>query len=106
MDRRLRRSDLPVDTVALARFLIGKILVHDLRGQRTSGRVVEVEAYPVGDPAGHAFGGKAQRNASLYLTRGHAYVYFVYGMYYCLRRCEYHWCIRVGDTPILIPQVF
>ena len=50
----------------------------------TSGRVVEVEAYPVGDPAGHAFGGKAQKNASLYLERGHAYVYFVYGMYYCL----------------------
>jgi Methylpurine-DNA glycosylase (MPG) len=61
MDRRLRRSDLPVDTVALACFLIGKILVHDLRGQRTSGRIVEVEAYPVGDPAWHAFGGKTQR---------------------------------------------
>lgn len=75
---------MPVDTVALGRFLIGKILVHDLRGQRTSGRIVEVEAYPVGDPAGHAFGGKTQRNASLYLARGHAYVYFVYGMYYCL----------------------
>jgi DNA-3-methyladenine glycosylase len=84
MDRRLRRSDLPVDTVALARFLVDKILVHDLRGQRTSGHIVEVEAYPVGDPAGHTFGGKMQRNASLYLARGHAYVYFVYGMYYCL----------------------
>jgi DNA-3-methyladenine glycosylase len=76
MDRRLRRSDLPVDTVALARFLIGKILVHDLRGQRTSGRIVEVEAYPVGDPAGHTFGGKTQRIASLYLARAHAYVYY------------------------------
>jgi DNA-3-methyladenine glycosylase len=84
MDRRLRRSDLPVDTIKLARFLVGKILVHDLRGQRTSGRIVETEAYPVGDPAGHAFGGKTQRNASLYLTRGHAYVYFVYGMYWCM----------------------
>jgi DNA-3-methyladenine glycosylase len=84
MDRRIRRSDLPVDIVALARFLIGKILVHELRGQRTSGRIVEVEAYPVDDPAGHAFSGKTQRNASLYLARGHAYVYFVYGMYYCL----------------------
>jgi hypothetical protein len=61
MDRRLRRSDFPVDTVALACFLIGKILVHDLRGQRTSGLIVEVEAYPVGDPAWHAFGGKTQR---------------------------------------------
>jgi DNA-3-methyladenine glycosylase len=84
MDRPLRRRDLPVDTVELARFLVGKIVVHDLHGQRTSGRIVETEAYPVGDPAGHAFGGQTKRNASLYLARGHAYVYFVYGMYYCL----------------------
>jgi len=82
--RRLRRRDLPADTVELARFLVGKTLVHDLRGGRTSGRIVETEAYPVGDAAGHAFGGKTQRNASLYLARGHAYVYFVYGMYYCM----------------------
>jgi DNA-3-methyladenine glycosylase len=75
---------LPIDTVELARYLIGKTLVHDLRGRRTSGRIVETEAYPVGDPAGHAFRGKTRRNAALYLARGHAYVYFVYGMYYCL----------------------
>src|SRR6202044_1422997 len=81
---RLRTRDLPIDTINLARFLIGKILVHDLRGRRTSGRIVETEAYPVGGPAGHAFRGKTQRNGSLYLARGHAYVYFVYGMYYCL----------------------
>ena len=82
--RPLRRRDLPSDTIKLARFLVGKMLVHDLRGQRTSGRIVETEAYPVGDAAGHAFGGKTKRNASLYLARGHAYVYFVYGMYYCM----------------------
>ena len=82
--RRLRRRDLPSDTLELARFLVGKMLVHDLRGERTSGRIVETEAYPVGDAAGHAFGGKTKRNASLYLARGHAYVYFVYGMYYCM----------------------
>ncbi|HUN28403.1 MAG TPA: DNA-3-methyladenine glycosylase [Alphaproteobacteria bacterium] len=82
--KRLRRRDLPIDTIELARFLIGTILVHDRRGERTSGRIVETEAYPVGDAAGHAFGGKTNRNASLYLARGHAYVYFIYGMYYCL----------------------
>lgn len=60
------------------------MLVHDLRGARTSGRIVETEAYPVGDAAGHAFRGETRRNASLYLARGHAYVYFVYGMYYAL----------------------
>jgi DNA-3-methyladenine glycosylase len=82
--RRLRRKDLPIDTIELARFLIGKVLVHDLRGQRTSGRIVETEAYPVGDAAGHAFRGKTARNAPLYLARGHAYVYLVYGVHYCL----------------------
>jgi DNA-3-methyladenine glycosylase len=81
---RLRRRDLPIDTIKLARYLVGKMLVHDLRAGRMSGRIVETEAYPVGDPAGHAFRGKTRRNASLYLARGHAYVYFVYGMYYCL----------------------
>lgn len=75
---------MPTDTIELARFLVGKMVVHDLRGERTSGRIVETEAYPVGDAAGHAFGGKTKRNASLYLARGHAYVYFIYGMYYCL----------------------
>ena len=84
MIKRFRRSDLPIDTIELARFLVGKMLVHDLRGRRTSGRIVETEAYPVGDAAGHAFRGKTERNAPLYLARGHAYVYFVYGMYYCL----------------------
>jgi DNA-3-methyladenine glycosylase len=81
---RLRRRDLPVDTIELARYLIGKTLVHALRGRRTSGRIVETEAYPIGDAAGHAFRGQTRRNASLYLGRGHAYVYFIYGMYYCL----------------------
>jgi DNA-3-methyladenine glycosylase len=82
--KRLHRRDLPVDTVELARDLVGKMLVHDLGGARTSGRIVETEAYPIGDAAGHAFRGETRRNASLYLARGHAYVYFVYGMYYAL----------------------
>jgi DNA-3-methyladenine glycosylase len=82
--RRLRRRDLPIDTIELARYLVGKMVVHDRRGQRTSGRIVETEAYPPGDPAGHAFRGETRRNAVLYLARGHAYVYFVYGMYYAL----------------------
>ena len=84
MIEQLRRRDLPIDTIEFARYLVGKMLVHDLRGRRTSGRIVETEAYPVGDAAGHAFRGETPRNASLFLTRGHAYVYFVYGMYYAL----------------------
>jgi DNA-3-methyladenine glycosylase len=68
-----------VDTVELARYLIGKVLVHDIDSRRLSGRIVETEAYPVGDAAGHAFHGMTRRNRSLFLKRGHAYVYFSYG---------------------------
>lgn len=77
--RRLRRAQLPVDTVELARYLIGKAVVHDVDSGRLSGRIVETEAYPVADAAGHAFRGKTQRNRSLFLERGHAYVYLNYG---------------------------
>jgi len=73
-----------VDTVELARYLIGKVLVHDLGSVRLSGRIVETEAYPVGDAAGHAFHGKTRRNRSLFLRRGHAYVYFAYGSSFLL----------------------
>ena len=82
--RRLRRTELPVDTVKLACYLIGKVVVHDIAGGRLSGRIVETEAYPIGDSAGHAFRGKTARNNSLFLGRGHAYVYFVYGSSFML----------------------
>jgi DNA-3-methyladenine glycosylase len=82
--RRLRRVELPVETVALARFLVGKMLVHEHLAGRTSGRIVETEAYVVGDAAAHAFRGETPRNRSLFLERGHAYVYFVYGCWYAL----------------------
>ncbi len=68
-----------MDTVELARYLIGKVVVHDVDSGRLSGRIVETEAYPVGDAAGHAFHGMTRRNRSLFLQRGHAYVYFAYG---------------------------
>jgi DNA-3-methyladenine glycosylase len=77
--RRLRRSELPVDTLALAQYLIGKTLVHDVPQSRLAGRIVETEAYPVDDAAGHAFGGNTPSRRSLFLPRGHAYVYFTYG---------------------------
>ena len=78
--RRLRREELPRDTVRLARYLIGKTLVHVTRGGRVvSGRIVETEAYPPRDPSGHAFRGHTASNHSLFLVRGFAYVYFAYG---------------------------
>jgi DNA-3-methyladenine glycosylase len=82
--RRLRRAELPADSVELARYLIGKVVVHDTDDGRLSGRIVETEAYPVGDSAGHAFRGETRRNRTLFLRRGHAYVYFTYGSSFML----------------------
>src|ERR1700677_3887172 len=82
--RRLRRTELPVDTVELAPYLIGKVVVHDTDDGRLSGRIVESEAYPVGDSAAHAFRGETRRNASLFLWPGYAYVYFTYGSSFML----------------------
>ena len=82
--RRLRRSQLPVGTVALARYLIGKIVVRDLPGLRMAGRIVETEAYPPKDPAAHHYRGPTPRNQSMYLERGYSYIYFTYGNHFML----------------------
>ena len=82
--RRIRRPELPEETVALSRFLIGKVVVHELPAGRVSGRIVETEAYPPGDPAGHHFRGPTPRIRSMYLAPGHAYVFFNYGAHFML----------------------
>ncbi|MDF2117679.1 DNA-3-methyladenine glycosylase [Roseiarcaceae bacterium H3SJ34-1] len=78
--RPLARRELSIDTAALARFLIGKIVVRELPEGIVSGRIVETEAYVVGDAAGHGYRGMTQRNRSLFLEPGHAYVYVAYGI--------------------------
>ena len=80
----LARSELPVDTSALARFLIGKLLARELPEGAAIGRIVETEAYVIGDAAGHAYGGMTPRVRSLFLERGHAYVYLAYGVSWML----------------------
>src|SRR5262245_20512202 len=60
--RPLSPAELPQPTIALAKFLIGKVLVREDVGGRLTGRIVETEAYPPGDPACHAHSGRTARN--------------------------------------------
>src|SRR5271157_725391 len=82
--RVLDRAEIPVETAQLARFLIGKMLVRTLAEGVAGGRIVETEAYGIGDPAGHAYRGITPRNRALFLERGHAYVYLAYGSSFML----------------------
>ncbi len=82
--RVLERVELPVDTADLARFLIGKMVVRELDEGVAGGRIVETEAYTIGDAAGHTYRGMTPRTRALFLERGHAYVYIAYGSSFML----------------------
>lgn len=78
------QDDIPTETIELARALLGMVLVRVTPEGRTSGRIVETEAYPLEDPSSHAFRGLTPRCRSMFLRHWHAYVYRIYGRLLCL----------------------
>ncbi|MCY4512452.1 MAG: DNA-3-methyladenine glycosylase [Bdellovibrionales bacterium] len=84
---KLKKSFFQRDTVTVAREVLGCILVRKdpFSGNLLKGRIVETEAYlGLEDPSCHSFNGRrTERTKTMYLTGGHAYIYFIYGMHYC-----------------------
>jgi len=95
----LRRAFFNRDPRIVSRELLGKLIVRrEGRGQ-LAGRIVEVEAYlGAGDLAAHAAAGHTARNAVLFGPPGRAYVYFIYGVHYCLNIS----CLPEGDAGCIL----
>jgi len=91
----LRRAFFNRDPRTVARELLGKLIVRRDGRKQLAGRIVDVEAYlGAGDLASHAAAGHTARNAVIFGPPGHAYVYFIYGVHYCLNIS----CLPAGDA--------
>ena len=90
----LQRPFFQRDTIEVAKDLLGKVLVHESSDCTTTGRIVETEAYRgPEDQAAHSSGGRrTPRNEVMFGQKGYAYVYFIYGLYYCFN-------LTAGDVP-------
>ena len=81
----IKREFYAENSVKVAEKLLGKLLVRELPEGTLIGKIVEVEAYGGrDDPASHAYRGKTPRNQVMFGKPGLAYIYFTYGMHYCL----------------------
>lgn len=81
----ITRSFYAQDTIKVAQEILGKVLVREINGNIISGIIVETEAYRYkDDAASHSFGGVTERNKAMFGEVGKAYVYFTYGMHYCV----------------------
>src|SRR5947208_12488152 len=81
----LKRSFFNRDPRIVSKQLLGKVLIRKQKSHILAGRIVEVEAYlGADDAAAHAAAGRTARNQVLFGPPGHAYVYFIYGVHYCL----------------------
>jgi DNA-3-methyladenine glycosylase len=92
--RILPRQFYERDTITVSEDLLGKILVHESGDGTTAGKIVETEAYRgPEDKAAHSSGGRrTARNEIMFKHKGHAYVYFIYGLYHCFN-------VTAGNIP-------
>jgi len=94
LGRLLERVFFEASPEQVAPLLLGKLLVHHTRRGLLVGRIVEIEAYlgphhETADPASHSHRGPTPRNSVMFGPAGHAYVYAIYGLYYCMNiSCE------------------